>query len=61
MWRSFEPDTVRGELRVLREHGLTFTRSFFYCSTELHAGAGHGSEEACARYAEFLDLHAETG
>ena len=30
MWRSYDPAVVREELRVLREHGLTMTRSFFY-------------------------------
>ena len=30
MWRNYDGQTVLGELRVLREHGLTVTRSFFY-------------------------------
>ncbi len=60
MWRSFEPDTVREELRVLRDHGLTFTRSFFYWP-DFMPEPDTVSEEACARYAEFLDLHTETG
>ncbi len=30
MWRNYDPEVVRGELRVLREHGLSVTRSFFY-------------------------------
>ena len=30
MWRNYDPQTVREELRVLREHGLGMTRSFFY-------------------------------
>ena len=30
MWRSYDPAVVTGELRTLREHGLTMTRSFFF-------------------------------
>jgi hypothetical protein len=30
MWRNYDPAVVRAELRVLREHGLTMTRSFFF-------------------------------
>jgi hypothetical protein len=30
MWRSYDPAVVRAELAVLRDHGLTVTRSFFY-------------------------------
>ncbi len=60
MWRGFEPETVRAELRVLREHGLTFTRSFFYWP-DFMPEPDRVSEEACARYAAFLDLHAEEG
>lgn len=60
MWRGFEPQTVRAELRVLKEHGLTFTRSFFYWP-DFMPEPDRVSEEACARYADFLDLHAELG
>jgi endo-1,4-beta-mannosidase len=60
MWRTFDPDTVRGELRVLRDHGLTFTRSFFYWP-DFMPEPGAVSEQACAHYADFLDLHAEAG
>lgn len=60
MWRSFEPETVRAELRVLREHGLTFTRSFLYWP-DFMPEPDRVAEEACARYATFLDLHAEEG
>jgi hypothetical protein len=30
MWRSYDPAVIGAELRVLREHGLTMTRSFFF-------------------------------
>ena len=30
MWRSYDPAVVSAELAVLRRHGLTMTRSFFY-------------------------------
>jgi hypothetical protein len=30
MWRSYDPGIVREELRLLRAHGLTMTRSFFF-------------------------------
>jgi len=30
MWQAFDPDTVRSELRVLAQHGLTVTRSFLF-------------------------------
>jgi endo-1,4-beta-mannosidase len=60
MWRRFEPETVRAELRVLQEHGLTFTRSFFFWP-DFMPEPDRLDEEACAHYATFLDLHAEEG
>lgn len=60
MWRRFEPETVRAELRVLREHGLTFTRSFFFWP-DFMPEPDRVDEEVCGRYATFLDLHAEEG
>jgi endo-1,4-beta-mannosidase len=60
MWRDFDPRTVREELRVLREHGLTFTRSFFYWP-DFMPEPERVSEEHCARFAAFLDLHSEIG
>ncbi|MBS2961940.1 cellulase family glycosylhydrolase [Actinocrinis puniceicyclus] len=60
MWRRFDADTVRAELRVLREHGLTFTRSFFYWP-DFMPEPNTLDQECCARYEEFLDLHTELG
>ena len=30
MWRNYDSQVIREELRALREHGLTMTRSCFY-------------------------------
>src|SRR5437588_532692 len=60
MWRQFSADTVRAELTVLHEHGLTFTRSFFYWP-DFMPEPNRVDEECCASYASFLDLHAELG
>jgi endo-1,4-beta-mannosidase len=60
MWRQFDAETVRAELAVLREHGLTFTRSFFYWP-DFMPQPNRVDEECCANYATFLDLHAELG
>jgi endo-1,4-beta-mannosidase len=60
MWRGYDPDIVRAELRVLREHGLMMTRSFFFWPDfmpEPHVI----DEEMTARFADFLDRHAEQG
>jgi len=60
MWRNYDPEVVRGELRVLREHGLSVTRSFFYWPDFMPA-PDHIDAEMTARFASFLDLHAEAG
>ena len=60
MWRTFDPDLVRAELAVLREHGLTFTRSFFYWPDFMPA-PDRIDEQAAAHYETFLDLHRELG
>ncbi|MGH8891256.1 MAG: glycoside hydrolase 5 family protein, partial [Acidothermaceae bacterium] len=60
MWRDFDAAIVRGELAVLRDHGLNLTRSFFYWP-DFHPEP-HTIDEACVeRYREFLDLHVELG
>ena len=58
MWRSYDPAVVGAELRVLREHGLTMTRSFFYWP-DFMPGPDVIEEEMTARFADFLDRHAE--
>jgi endo-1,4-beta-mannosidase len=60
MWRNFDPAVVRAELAVLREHGLTMTRSFFYWP-DFMPEPDTVDEELCARYQTFLDLHREAG
>jgi endo-1,4-beta-mannosidase len=58
MWRSYDPVVVREELRVLREHGLTMTRSFFFWP-DFMPEPDVIDEEMVARFADFLDQHAE--
>ncbi|WP_413805958.1 cellulase family glycosylhydrolase [Streptomyces sp. OE57] len=60
MWRDYDPKTVRAELRVLREHGLTMTRSFFYWP-DFHPEPHRVDETLCERFRDFLDAHTETG
>ena len=60
MWRSFEAEIVGQELRVLREHGLNVTRSFFYWPDFMPA-ADTINEECVGRYGRFLDLCGEVG
>ncbi len=58
MWREYDPKTVREELAVLREHGLTMTRSFFYWP-DFHPEPFRIDEELCDRFRDFLDAHTE--
>jgi endo-1,4-beta-mannosidase len=58
MWRSYDPAVISAELSVLRDHGLTMTRSFFYWP-DFMPGPGTIDEDMTARFADFLDRHAE--
>ena len=60
MWRNYDSQTIRDELRVLREHGLTMTRSFFYWP-DFMPEPYRIDPEMTARFADFLDRHAEAG
>ena len=60
MWRNYDQETVRAELRVLADHGLNMTRSFFYWPDFMPA-PDRIDEEMAAKYADFLDRHAEAG
>jgi endo-1,4-beta-mannosidase len=60
MWREFDPRLVREELAVLRDHGLGFTRSFFYWP-DFMPEPDRVDESAAEAYETFLDLHAELG
>src|ERR1017187_10006132 len=58
MWRSYDPRIVSDELRVLREHGLGVTRSFFYWP-DFMPSPDRIDEQMTARFADFLDRHVE--
>jgi endo-1,4-beta-mannosidase len=58
MWRSYDPAVITAELRVLREHGLTITRSFFYWP-DFMPEPDTIDEDMVARFADFLDRHTE--
>jgi len=58
MWRSYDPAVISAELRVLREHGLTMTRSFFYWP-DFMPEPDRIDEQMMARFADFLERHAE--
>jgi endo-1,4-beta-mannosidase len=60
MWRSYDPEVVRAELAVLKDHGLTMTRSFFYWP-DFMPGPYEIDEKLAARFADFLDRHIEQG
>jgi endo-1,4-beta-mannosidase len=58
MWRNYDPDTVRKELAVLREHGLGMTRSFFYWP-DFMPEPDRVDDAMTDRFADFLERHAE--
>jgi endo-1,4-beta-mannosidase len=58
MWRHYDRSVVCGELRVLREHGLNMTRSFFFWP-DFMPEPDVIDEDMTARFADFLDRHAE--
>lgn len=60
MWRSYDPAVIGAELAVLRRHGLTMTRSFFYWP-DFMPGPYEIDEAMTDRFADFLDRHAEHG
>ena len=60
MWRSYDGEVVAGELRLLRDHGLTMTRSFFYWP-DFMPEPDRVDEVMVARFADFLDRHVEAG
>lgn len=60
MWRDYDPRIVREELRVLREHGLTMTRSFFYWP-DFHPEPHRVDETLCEHFDDFLNAHRELG
>ncbi|WP_425837995.1 cellulase family glycosylhydrolase [Streptomyces fractus] len=60
MWRNYDPVVVREELRVLNDHGLNMTRSFFYWP-DFHPEPHRIDEELCEKFDDFLDAHRELG
>jgi endo-1,4-beta-mannosidase len=60
MWRTYDPDVIAAELAVLRDHGLTMTRSFFYWPDFMPA-PDQIDERMAGRFADFLDRHLEAG
>ena len=60
MWRDYDPAVVTEELGVLKAHGLTMTRSFFYWP-DFMPGPREIDEKMAACFADFLDRHAELG
>jgi endo-1,4-beta-mannosidase len=60
MWRRYDPVVVAAELGVLRAHGLTMTRSFCYWP-DFMPGPWEIDGAMTARFADFLDRHAELG
>jgi endo-1,4-beta-mannosidase len=60
MWRNYDSQVIRAELAILREHGLSMTRSFFYWP-DFMPEPDRIDEEMTARFADFLDRHAEAG
>ena len=60
MWRRYDPAVVAAELGVLRAHGLTMTRSFCYWP-DFMPGPWEIDGDMTARFADFLDRHAELG
>ena len=60
MWRSYDPEVVRAELAVLKDHGLSMTRSFFYWP-DFMPGPYEIDEKLAAHFADFLDRHIEQG
>jgi endo-1,4-beta-mannosidase len=60
MWRGYDPAVIDEELRVLREHGLTMTRSFFYWPDFMPA-PDRIDDQMTERFADFLDRHAASG
>jgi endo-1,4-beta-mannosidase len=60
MWRTYDPQLVREELAVLRQHGLGMTRSFFYWP-DFMPEPDRIDEIMTARFADFLAAHSEAG
>ncbi len=60
MWRRYDPDLIDTELAVLKRHGQTMTRSFFFWPDFMPA-PDEIDAAMTARFADFLDRHAAAG
>jgi endo-1,4-beta-mannosidase len=60
MWRTYDPAVIERELRVLREHGMTMTRSFCYWP-DFMPEPDRIDDTMAERFADFLDRHADAG
>ncbi|MCG5217857.1 cellulase family glycosylhydrolase [Streptosporangium soli] len=60
MWRSYDPEVVGAELRAMRDHGMSVTRSFFYWP-DFMPTPDTLDEELVARFGDFLDQHLALG
>ena len=60
MWRNYDPAVIGAELGVLRDHGLSMTRSFFYWPDFMPA-PDRIDEDLAGRFADFLDRHTALG
>lgn len=60
MWRDYDADVVGEELRAMRDHGMTVTRSFFYWP-DFMPTPDKLDEELVERFADFLDQHERLG
>ena len=60
MWTNYDAEIVREELTVMRDHGMTVTRSFLYWPDAMPTPDAL-DESVMANFENFLDLHAELG
>lgn len=60
MWRYYDPKVVREELDVMKEHGMTLTRSFFYWP-DFMPTPDRIDETLVGHFHDFLDAHHERG
>ncbi|WP_129842189.1 cellulase family glycosylhydrolase [Streptomyces sp. RFCAC02] len=60
MWRDYRPDVIDEELTVMRDHGITLTRSFFYWPDFMPA-ENTLDERLLAHFDDFLDRHRALG
>jgi endo-1,4-beta-mannosidase len=60
MWLNYDRDIVREELRVMRDHGMTVTRSFLYWP-DIMPTPDALDDQVMANFSDFLDAHTELG